>query len=156
MCLKHPLKIKSETDLFVYSIEEYEKDWAEYEQNFIDGKVTEIDDDNKHLENRCIYHYNTELLFHLLTSPRRRRFYHETTVYKNVAHEPVVARTLASMTVSGDHSKEDIEKTLRLSYQFGYRVTDWKRGWDEIPYETFAEFRAIIETVAKSIKIEIT
>jgi hypothetical protein len=152
MCLKHPLKPKSETDLFVYSIEEYEKKWGEYEQNVIDGKITEIEDENRHLENRCVYGYNTELLYHLLTSPRRKRFYHETVAFKDWGHQAVKSRTLAAMTVSGDHSTDDIEKTLLLSYQFGYRVTDWVSGWDVVPYENFTEFKVIIDKVAGPMK----
>ncbi len=140
MCLKHPIKNKEDSKLFTLTIEEYEKKYAEIEQGYIDGG--EFPKDNLdgigsgkgifHLEPSCIFGYNTVLLHHLLTSERRIKFNKKIFEGKKKGDPWLSAsgllssfmfiRAVFAMIMSGDHTKEDIQQTLRDFYKTGYEL----------------------------------
>ncbi len=133
MCIKHPIRNRESSKLFTLTVEEYEKKYAEIEEGYIDsGELPKdnLDDVGSgegifHLEPSCIFGYNTVLLHHLLTSERRIKF------MKKLEIKPIwgafaffmFIRALFAMIMSGDHTKEDIQQTLRDYYKAGYELS---------------------------------
>ncbi len=139
MCLKHPIKNKEDSELFTLTVEEYEKEYAEIEEGYIDsGELPKemrdgigSGDGLIHFEPKCIFGYNTVLLHHLLTSERRIKF--NKKIFENKKRGDRLSassflasfmflRALFAMIMSGDHTKEDIQQTLRDFYKTGYEL----------------------------------
>lgn len=129
MCIRHPLSNREHAKPFKCSIQEYEDTWGKMEDNYLNDRIEEVDYDLTVLEVDCIYGYNQELLFYLLSNQRRKDFYQKyiKVCYKHIRsnHSVVIGRTLASLVLTGDYLVETIERIIREFYDFGFIVRDW-------------------------------
>jgi len=158
MCYRHPLYPRTQKP-HKLTIEEYENKFSQFEQECIDNntlvetQLPELLKDFYSLEISCIYDYNLPLLFHLLSSERRKKLFHiDTNEHNQFFNGPIVlTRTLATMIVTGDYTPDEIEKILQSVYDFYPKIYTTKnhrfcyiktKQYDE--EKSFEEFKEFI------------
>jgi hypothetical protein len=144
MCFRHLLNSKSKIGkVELMTVAEYESKWAEFEEEYLSGKVKELNSmEHLKLEIECIYQYNMDLLKYLLTCDRRNRFIKKIPEWDLSF---VQARTLASIRISGDYTYEEVETITRMYYEAGRLLSKTNSMKGEV-LGTYQEYRDLLKS----------